>query len=113
MEVNLQGDSAATLRALIPLLERKTGRSRREEIEKGVARWWRVLEARAMEPAKPLNPQRLFWELSPRLPENCFLSSDSGSYANWYARDIKIRRGMKASLSGNLGAAGHVRRSEV
>jgi pyruvate dehydrogenase (quinone) len=47
MEVNLQGDSAATLQALIPMLERKSDRSWREEIEKGVARWWNVLEGRA------------------------------------------------------------------
>ena len=106
MEVNLQGDSAATLRALIPLLQRKTDRAWRDEIEKGVAQWWKVLEGRAMNKANPLNPQRVFWELSPRLPDNCILSSDSGSAANWYARDVKIRRGMMASLSGNLATMG-------
>jgi thiamine pyrophosphate-dependent acetolactate synthase large subunit-like protein len=55
-----------------------------------------------MNEANPINPQRVFWELSPRLPERCILSCDSGSAANWYARDVKIRRGMMASLSGNL-----------
>ena len=106
MEENLVGDSAQTLRALIPLLERKTDRSWREEIEKGVAEWWKVLEARAMKDADPLNPQRVFWELSPRLPENCIISADSGSAANWFARDLKIRKGMKASLSGTLATMG-------
>ncbi len=102
MEVNLVGDSQETLRALIPLLERKTDRAWRAEIEEGVADWWQVLEARAMNDANPINPQRVFWELSPRLPDNAILAADSGSSANWYARDIKIRRGMLASLSGNL-----------
>jgi pyruvate dehydrogenase (quinone) len=102
MEVNLHGDSKETLRALIPLLQRKSDRSWREEIETGVAEWWQVLEARAMNDASPINPQRVFWELSPRLPDNCILTSDSGSAANWFARDLKIRRGMLASLSGNL-----------
>jgi pyruvate dehydrogenase (quinone) len=106
MEVNLIGDSAATLRALIPLLHRKEDRSWREGIEAGVARWWRVLERRAMNEAEPLNPQRVFWELSPRLPDRCILTSDSGSAANWYARDLKIRRGMMASLSGGLATMG-------
>ncbi len=106
MEENLVGDSAQTLRALIPLLERKTDRSWREEIEQGVAEWWKVLETRAMKDADPLNPQRVFWELSPRLPENCILSADSGSAANWFARDLKIRKGMKASLSGTLATMG-------
>ena len=102
MEVNLMGDSVETLRELIPLLETKNDRSWRKEIEKGMTDWWKVLEARAMQDADPINPQRVFWELSPRLPDNCILSSDSGSSANWFARDLKIRRGMMASLSGNL-----------
>lgn len=106
MEVNLQGDSAATLQALIPHLVRKGERSWRERIEKQVGEWWKLLESRAMVEAKPLNPQRLFWELSSRLPEHCILSSDSGSGANWYARDVKLRRGMMASLSGNLATMG-------
>jgi pyruvate dehydrogenase (quinone) len=106
MEVNLVGDSAATLRALVPLLSRKTDRSWRKRIEESVADWWKVLEARAMNPADPVNPQRVFWELSPRLPDRAILCSDSGSAANWFARDIKIRPGMMASLSGTLATMG-------
>ena len=106
MEVNLVGDSRATLRALIPRLERKADRSWREEIEGEVAQWWRVMEERAMQDAEPLNPQRVFWELSPRLPDDAILTCDSGSAANWFARDIKIRKGMRASLSGNLATMG-------
>ena len=59
-----------------------------------------------MNEAKPLNPQRVFWELSPQLPDNCILCADSGSAANWFARDLKIRPGMMASLSGNLATMG-------
>lgn len=102
MDVNLQGDSKQTLKALIPLLKEKTDRDWRKTIESNVEEWWKVLEARALHSADPINPQRIFWELSSRLPDNCILSSDSGSSANWYARDIKIRKGMMASLSGNL-----------
>ncbi|HXS74411.1 MAG TPA: thiamine pyrophosphate-requiring protein [Rhodanobacteraceae bacterium] len=106
MEINLVGDAKKTLRALIPLLQRKADRSWREEIEKGIGEWWRVLESRAFVEAEPINPERVFWELSPRLPDNCILASDSGSAANWYARDLKIRRGMMASLSGGLATMG-------
>jgi pyruvate dehydrogenase (quinone) len=105
-DVPLNGDATETLRALLPLLKRKEDRSWRAKIEKEVERWWKVLEARAMNTANPLNPQRVFWELSPRLPENCILCSDSGSAANWFARDLKIRPGMMASLSGNLATMG-------
>lgn len=106
MELCLQGDSAATLRALIPLIERKSDRSWQQKIEKEVATWWKVLEARAMTDANPVNPQRVFWELSSRLPDNAIITADSGSVANWFARDLKIRRGMKASLSGGLASLG-------
>ncbi|HEX5471369.1 MAG TPA: thiamine pyrophosphate-requiring protein, partial [Lacipirellulaceae bacterium] len=102
MEVNLEGDSKETLQALVPLLQRKPDRSWRQEIEAGVADWWEVLEAQAMNGGTPLNPQRVFRELSPRLPDGCIITSDSGSSANWFARDLKIRPGMMASLSGNL-----------
>jgi pyruvate dehydrogenase (quinone) len=106
MEVGLVGDSKETLRALLPLLEHQQDRSFRAGIEKSVAEWWKLLEERAMNAANPINPQRLFWELSPRLPDDCILTSDSGSAANWFARDLKMRRGIMASLSGGLATMG-------
>ena len=106
MEVNLVGDSATTLARLLTLLKHKRDRSWRERIEKDVALWWKTLEERAMNDAHPINPQRVFWELSPRLPEGVILTCDSGSSANWYARDLKIREGMMASLSGGLATMG-------
>ena len=102
MEVNLQGDAKETLKALIPLLERKEDRSWREEIEHEVERWWQILEERAMQDANPLNPQRVFHELSPRLPDHAILLADSGSATNWWARNLKMRRGMLSALSGTL-----------
>jgi pyruvate dehydrogenase (quinone) len=106
MEVNLVGDSRETLKELIPLLKRKEDRSWRNAIEEGVQSWWTIIEERAMNDADPINPQRVFWELSSRLPDDCVLTSDSGSAANWFARDLKLRRGMMASLSGNLASMG-------
>ncbi|MFL6605004.1 MAG: thiamine pyrophosphate-requiring protein [Steroidobacteraceae bacterium] len=106
MEVNLVGDTADTLRALLPLLQAKADGSWRAEIAKNLDKWWQRLEERAMQPAVPINPQRVTWELSPRLPDDIILTSDSGSCANWYARDLKMRRGMMASLSGGLASMG-------
>jgi pyruvate dehydrogenase (quinone) len=106
MDVNLIGDSTETLRALMPRLERKDDRSWREEIEHGVEEWWKLMEERAMQDADPVNPQRVFWELSARLPDGAILAADSGSVANWYARDLKLRKGMMASLSGTLATMG-------
>ncbi len=106
MEVNLMGDSAATLRALLPMLEQKEPGPWRKDIAKDVDKWWSTLEERAMVPAEPINPQRIFWECSKRLPENVIMTGDSGSVANWYGRDIKMRRGMMGSLSGSLASLG-------
>jgi pyruvate dehydrogenase (quinone) len=106
MEVSMVGDSAVTLRALLPLLKQKTESGWRRGIETGMAAWWKTLEQRAMMSADPINPQRVFWELSKRLPENCIMTGDSGSVANWYARDIRMRRGMMGSLSGSLASLG-------
>ncbi len=105
-EVNLHGDAAETLRALLPLLAQKTDEAWRERIERHVTGWWKTLEDRALQPAHPINPQRVTWELSPRLPADSIITSDSGSCANWYARDLRIRRGQMCSLSGSLASMG-------
>jgi pyruvate dehydrogenase (quinone) len=106
IEVNLVGDSAETLRALVPHLQRKSDRSWREQIEGEIQSWWKLMDERAHMSADPVNPQLVFHELSKRLPDGAIISSDSGSAANWYARDIKLREGMMASLSGTLATMG-------
>lgn len=106
MEVGLVGDAAETLRALLPRLQQKPAGKWRQAIESNIAKWWKTLEGRAKQPANPINPQRVTWELSSLLPDRVVITSNSGSCANWYARDLRIRRGMKASLSGGLASMG-------
>lgn len=106
MEVGLVGDAAETLRALLPRLAPKADGAWRQGIEDEVAKWWKTLDDRAHQPAAPVNPQLVAWELSPRLPDRAVITSDSGSCANWFARDLKMRRGMIASLSGGLASMG-------
>jgi pyruvate dehydrogenase (quinone) len=106
MEVNLVGDAKPTLEALIPKLARKEDRAWREGIEEGVAGWWKLMEERAALDADPVNPQLIFQELSERLPDGVILTADSGSVANWYARNIRMRKGMMGSLSGTLATMG-------
>ncbi|MDY6948246.1 MAG: thiamine pyrophosphate-requiring protein [Pseudomonadota bacterium] len=105
-DVNLVGDSAETLLRLLPLLRAKEDRSWQQRIQRNVADWWTELEQKAMVDADPINPQRVFWELSAQLPDDTILCGDSGSHTNWFARDVKIRRGMLASLSGTLATMG-------
>jgi pyruvate dehydrogenase (quinone) len=104
-EVNLHGDSVETLRLLLPLLEQKKDDWRRH-VEEQVRDSWKLLENRALQPANPLNPQRVTWELSPQLPADAIVTSDSGSCANWFARDLRVQRGQMYSLSGGLASMG-------
>jgi pyruvate dehydrogenase (quinone) len=106
MDVNLVGDAQRTLTALLPRLEQKPTGAWRERIIGWNEAWNRLMEERAHLNAKGVNPQRVFWELSPRLPDRCILTADSGSAANWFARDLRLRRGMLASLSGSLATMG-------
>jgi pyruvate dehydrogenase (quinone) len=105
-ELNLVGDARSTLQALVPLLERKDDRGWREEIESNVADWWDTVERQAMTDADPVNPMRIFFELSKRLPSNAIVAADSGSAANWYARHLRFTRDMRGSLSGTLATMG-------
>jgi pyruvate dehydrogenase (quinone) len=105
-EINLVGDAAATLRALIPHLERQEDRSWREAIEAGVAGWWEAMDREADVTANPVNPMHLFRELSARLPMDAIVAADSGSSANWYARQLRFRGEMRGSLSGTLATMG-------
>jgi len=106
MEVNLAGDARATLQALLPLLAQKSERGWRERIERGVRESRARLDERARLPGKPVNPQRAFTELSPRLPHDAILAGDSGSVAAWYALHLRVKEGMLASLSGGLATMG-------
>jgi pyruvate dehydrogenase (quinone) len=106
MESHLIGDARATLQELIPLLEPKQERSWREEVERNTSAWWQLMEERALSEADPVNPQRVFSEASKRLPDWSIVTADSGSAVNWFARDLRLRRGMMASLSGNLATMG-------
>ena len=106
VDVQLVGDAKETLRELLPKLERKEDRSWRESIESQVDEWWRVVDDRAHQDADPMNPQRVVWELSRRLPEDAIVCADSGSSTNWFARDLELRGGNRASLSGTLATMG-------
>ncbi|HET9829993.1 MAG TPA: thiamine pyrophosphate-requiring protein [Nocardioidaceae bacterium] len=105
-EVNIVGDAATTLRALLPHLDSKPDRSWRTTIEANVERWWQTMEMEALVDADPVNPMRLFHELSSRLPHDAVVSADSGSSANWYARQLRFHGDIRGSLSGTLATMG-------
>jgi pyruvate dehydrogenase (quinone) len=105
-EVNLVGDSAATLRALLPRLQRKPDRSWAETVEQNVADWWQTVEREAAVEADPVNPMLIVSELSRRIPRNAIVTADSGSSTNWFARNLRVRGDIRTSLSGTLASMG-------
>jgi pyruvate dehydrogenase (quinone) len=105
-EVNLVGDAKATLQRLIPLLDKDRGREWQDKVCADVARWREVMQRRAELSADPINPEYVASALDPMLPHNAIITSDSGSVANWYARHLTMRPGMRGSLSGTLATMG-------
>ncbi|MFG2001432.1 thiamine pyrophosphate-requiring protein [Spirillospora sp. NPDC048911] len=106
VDAGLAGDAREALRLLIPYLERKEDRTWRAGVEADVAEWWRILERQAHQRFDAINPQLVAWELSDRLPGGAILTADSGSGTTWWARQLRLRAGMRASLSGTLATMG-------
>ncbi|MGW5134571.1 thiamine pyrophosphate-requiring protein [Streptomyces sp. NPDC004135] len=105
-EVNLVGDARATLERLIPLIEGGRGREWYDTVCDNVRHWRDVLARRAGLEADPINPEYVARALDPLLPDNAIVTSDSGSTANWYARHVTMRPGMRGSISGTLATMG-------
>jgi pyruvate dehydrogenase (quinone) len=102
VEVGLVGDCRRTLEKLLPLLQRNENRTFLEQAQAGMREWWELMETRGTRDDMPMKPQVVAWELGKRLTDNAIVSSDSGTIATWFARQIKARRGQMFSLSGTL-----------
>ena len=106
VEVPLLGDAAETLRALLAVVKPTGDRRWRDRVERSVRRWHEIAEARAGAPAEPMNPQHVVRSLSGRLPADAQVSVDVGSVVYWYARHLRLPRGVPAHLSSTLASMG-------
>jgi pyruvate dehydrogenase (quinone) len=102
VEVGLAGDSAATLRSLIPMLKRKENRKFLQKAQDGMKDWWKLMEQRATRRDKPMKPQVVAWDLGKRLRNDAIVACDSGTIATWWMRQIPARRGQMHTISGTL-----------
>ncbi|HZA55553.1 MAG TPA: thiamine pyrophosphate-dependent enzyme [Candidatus Udaeobacter sp.] len=102
VEVGLVGDSRMTLRKLLPLLTRNQDRDFLKKAQEGMNEWWKLMEEQGTRLDRPMKPQVIASELSKRLAPDAIVSTDSGTIATWFARQIRARRGQKFSLSGTL-----------
>ena len=92
VETGIVGDSRKTLRVCCRCSS-ATGTAAslttaREGHEQMRERSWKSAAASA---DMPMKPQVVAWELGGRLTENAIVSSDSGTIATWFARQIKAR----------------------
>ncbi|MEO6796686.1 MAG: thiamine pyrophosphate-dependent enzyme [Candidatus Dormibacter sp.] len=102
IDVGLAGDAVPTLRELVPLLPTNSDRSFLEKAQEGMREWWKLMEERGTRTDTPMKPQVVSWNLGQLLDDDAIVSSDSGTIATWSARQIKIRKNQRYSLSGNL-----------
>jgi pyruvate dehydrogenase (quinone) len=98
-DVGLVGDSRATLRELVPLLEPSQNRSFLEQAQAGTRDWWKLMEQRGTRPDLPMKPQVVTWSLAKVLRDDAIICGDSGTVTTWEAR-MRLRRGQMFSFSG-------------
>jgi pyruvate dehydrogenase (quinone) len=102
VEIGLVGDSKQTLAALLPLLTRNSDRHFLEETQAGMRDWWSRMDKYAAREDKPMKPQVVARAIGDRLSDTAIVNCDSGTIATWWARQIKVKRGQKHTISGNL-----------
>jgi pyruvate dehydrogenase (quinone) len=100
-DVALVGDAKVCLCALMPMLKQHD-RGFLKKAQKGKAQWERLMEVRGTNPARPMRPDVVGWELGKRIPGDAIITSDSGTITTWWARYVPALRGQKHSCSGNL-----------
>ncbi len=101
-EVNLWGDTGATLAALLPHLHQAEDLSWQEGIAAGMREWDEETTRVAMAEADPVNPRRLFHSLNERLPERAIVTADAGTTADWFGHHIRLGGEQMGNLSGRL-----------
>jgi len=102
VEVGLVGDTAKTLGALVPRIQRRDDRSFLEEAQSGMREWNELMAERGTRDAKPMKPEVVAHELNKLLADDAIIATDSGTITTWAARHLVIRQGMMFSCSGNL-----------
>jgi pyruvate dehydrogenase (quinone) len=101
-DVALIGDCRTVLKALLPMIEKKSDESFLEKAQKRMATWNELMQERGTRMDMPMKPQVVTHTLNKLLNSDAIVSSDSGTIATWSARYIDMRDTMQFSLSGSL-----------
>jgi pyruvate dehydrogenase (quinone) len=100
--VPIVADAAETLKALIPLLERKPDRSFLSDAQRTTAKWREDLAALEDGDRDPVQPQYAMGVLSRLASDDAILACDSGTVTTWAARHWQIRGDRQFHVSGTL-----------
>jgi pyruvate dehydrogenase (quinone) len=102
VDVGLVGHCGGVLRALLPLIQRKTDRSFLELAQEHMKQWNALMEERGTRMDLPLKPQVVAHQLNKLLHDDAIICCDTGTITTWAARHIKIKGEMQFSASGTL-----------
>ena len=123
VEVGLVGDSKTVLSELLPLLKDRTPKNNIQDnlknhynnskmdisdissqflhsMQKSMENWKKILKEQSNREDIPIKPQVIANAVSEELEENAIVSVDSGNNTVWAARFLKMKSGMKFSVSG-------------
>jgi thiamine pyrophosphate-dependent acetolactate synthase large subunit-like protein len=103
-DVALAGDAAETLRALLPLLDRRQDRGFLQLAIDGMAAWRAHLLEVEDSSGYPIRPGFLVRTVDRLAAEDAVLSSDPGPMTTWSARHFEVRGGRGYLVSASFGA---------
>jgi pyruvate dehydrogenase (quinone) len=98
-DVGLVGDARATLRALLPHLERNDNRAFLEQAQQGIGEWWELMEQRGTRTETPMKPQVVAWHLAHALDDDAIVCGDSGQVTYWVTQ-MRLRADQRFVYSG-------------
>ena len=102
VDVGLVGQCWDVLRALLPLVHRKSNRAFLTRSQEHMRQWNQLMEERGTRTDMPLKPQVIAHKLNEFLADDAIICCDTGTVTTWAARHIKIRGTMEFSASGTL-----------
>ena len=102
VDVGLVGQCWDVLRALLPLVHRKSNRAFLTRSQENMRQWNQLMEERGRRTDMPLKPQVVAHKLNEVLADDAIICCDTGTVTTWAARHITIRGTMEFSASGTL-----------
>ena len=102
VELGLNGDVQATLKALLPKLTAKGDRSYLKLAQERMVDWRKTMAKIEQKQGAPIKPQYLVAQLSALLADDAMICIDTGAHTQFSARHLQARARQSFTVSGNL-----------